>query len=104
MEFISEPITPRPGTFDTAGMGRGEPGLPTAFTWRDVEYEICERLAVWKESSRVGGLETGDHYLRRHYFRLRMSDGSEWTVYFTRSTPKSGNVRQRWFLYSIVRP
>ena len=27
-ELISEPITPTPGTFDTADMGKGLPGLP----------------------------------------------------------------------------
>lgn len=96
-EFISEPIKPRQGTFDTHHMGRGEPGLPTAFTWRDEEFAIDERLAMWKESTR----DVGDLYLRRHYYRLRMSDGTIWTVYFTRQTPRTGNPKERWFLYTV---
>ena len=30
-EFVSEPIKPVAGTFDTVGMARGEPGLPGRF-------------------------------------------------------------------------
>ena len=49
-EFISEPIEPVEGTFDTAGMTRGEPGLPGRFIWRDKEYTVAEVLEKWKES------------------------------------------------------
>ena len=99
-ELVSEAITPRAGTFDTASMTRGEPGLPDGFCWRDVWLDVVETLAAWKESSREGGRAGGELYLRRHYYRLRMSDGAVWTVYFTRQPPRSGNARQRWFLYT----
>ena len=99
-ELISEPITPHTGTFDTTSMGRGEPGLPTGFTWRGKSAEVLERISAWKESSREGG-GAGDLYLRRHCYSLRMSDGSIWTVYFVRQTPRSGNPKNRWFLYTI---
>ena len=33
-EFVSEAIKPVEGTFDTAGMVCGEPGLPGRFLWR----------------------------------------------------------------------
>jgi hypothetical protein len=101
-ELISEPITPRTGTFDTARMGRGEPGLPTGFAWRGLNVDIVEELSAWKQSSREGG-DAGDLYLRRHYFKLRMADGSIWTVYFVRQTPRSGDPKSRWFLYSVER-
>lgn len=100
-ELISEPITPCPGTFDTARMGRGEPGLPGGFEWRGRSVKIVELLGAWKESSREGGRAGGDLYLRRHYYRLRMSDGQVWTVYFVRQTPRSGNPQDRWFLYTV---
>jgi len=101
-DFVSEPITPHAGTFDAMQMAQGVPGLPSGFAWRDCIYDIREVLASWKESSREGG-GAGDLYLRRHYHRLLMTDGSTWTVYFTRQTPKSGNPKTRWFLYAIDR-
>ena len=102
-ELISEPITPKAGTFDTSRMGRGEPGLPSGFTWRGDSFEITEELSAWKEPSREGARAQGDLYLRRHCYKLRMSDGSTWTIYFERQTPRSGNPKQRWFLYTVER-
>jgi hypothetical protein len=97
-ELISEPITPHARTFDTSSMGRGEPGLPSAFTWRGELFDVLERREAWKMSSREGGV--GELYLRRHYYKLRMSDESVWTVYFVRQTPRSGDPKSRWFLYT----
>ena len=98
-ELISESITPDAGTFDPSRMGRGEPGLPRGFTWRGESVAVIDELGAWKQSSREGG-GAGDLYLRRHYYKLRMSDGSVWTVYFVRQTPRSGNAKNRWFLYT----
>src|SRR3989304_766731 len=100
-ELISEPITPHPGTFGTSRMGRGEPGLPSGFDWRGTSLVVVEELEAWKESGREGAQAGGELYLRRHCFRLRMSDGAIWTVYFTRQTPRSGDPKKRWFLYTI---
>ena len=97
-EFVSESIRPRAGSFDAAAMGRGEPGLPDAFEWRGTWYEVVERLAQWKETAPEGGKPGGEVYLRRHCYRLGMSDGSMWTVYCLRQPPK-----RRWFLYSVER-
>ena len=101
MEFVSDPIAPYGSGFDTVAMGRGEPGLPSAFTWRQVPYEIDERLRAWKESQREGGRARGELYLRRHYYELRMTDGSVWTVYFVRQPSAPRASRSRWFLYTI---
>ncbi|UCF33227.1 MAG: hypothetical protein JSV78_12930 [Phycisphaerales bacterium] len=99
--LISEHIIPKEGTFSTTSMGRGEPGLPTGFTWRDQPYRILHVIRSWKQSAREGGKVSGGLYLRRHYYQLRMDDDSIWTVYFLRQTPKSGSVKARWFLYTI---
>ena len=98
-ELISEAITPEAGTSDTEAMGQGLPGLPRAFTWRGSRYEITAVRSSWKHTQREGG--SGENYLRRHYYELSMSDGSTWTVYFLRQTPKSGSPRKRWFLYTL---
>lgn len=99
-EFISEQLLPHQGTFDTRRMGRGEPGLPGGFDWRDDSFAIVQELDSWKHSSREGSHAQGDLYLRRHYFRLRMSDDTIWVVYFERQPPRSGNAKARWFLYT----
>ncbi len=101
--FISEPILPASKAIDTSAMSRGEPGLPEAFEWRGEVYHVTARLEQWKATAHEGGAEKGNVYLRRHYYRLRMSDGNTWTVYFVRQTPKSGSVKSRWFLYTIDR-
>ena len=102
-ELISEPITPQRGTFDPARMARGEPGVPRGFDWHGQSVEVTEVVRAWKHSSREGGRAGGDLYLRRHYYKLRMDDASVWTVYFVRQTPRSGNPKKRWFLYTIER-
>jgi len=99
-DFVSEPITPHKGTFATQPMASGLPGLPLGFDWRGDSRSVVEVLGTWKASSREGGRPRGELYLRRHYFRLRMSDESVWTVYFIRQASKS-SARQRWFLFSI---
>ncbi len=99
-ELISESIVPRAGTFDAERMGRGEPGLPDGFTWRSQSFDVVELLEAWKHSSREGARAGGELYLRRHYFKLRMSDDRVWTVYFVRQTPRSGDAKKRWFLYT----
>ena len=91
--LISEPIEPEPGAFDTAAMSRGEPGLPPSFTWRGLTVRVLECLKTWKVSRPEPG---GELYVRRHYFRIRVDDGSDWTVYRLRKGTRHG-----WFLYSI---
>ena len=103
-ELISEPITPHSGTSDTGSMGQGEPGLPAGFDWRDNSLEVVQQLGAWKQSSREGARAGGELYLRRHYYKIRMSDDSVWIVYFLRQAPRSGNPKKRWFLYSREEP
>jgi len=100
-QFISEPIAPAVGTFDTHGIARGEPGLPTHFTWREDEYEVAEVLEVWKTSTaEVSG---GEVYLRRHWWEVRTTSGHVMKLYFERQK-KRKNAKERWFVYTVRPP
>ena len=91
--FVSEPIEPLPGRFETRAMVRGEPGLPEGFRWRGETYRIACALDAGKGLSRA----PGEKYVHRHTFRLRMDDGATWNVYVKRRPPIG------WFLKTIER-
>ncbi len=104
-EFISESITPEPGSFRTDLMAQGLASLPGAFTWRDQRYEIVECLEHVKQTSTEGGSAVGDRYLRRQQFTVRLDTGQIARIYLQRQA-RAGSSRtsakNRWFLYSIA--
>jgi hypothetical protein len=99
-EFISEPIEPVAGMFDTSAMTRGEPGLPERFKWRDKEYAVLDVLEAWKETGpcKSGGPEK---YLRKHWYKIRTDRGSEMILYFERQPRSKTRNKMRWWLYTI---
>lgn len=98
-KFISEAIEPVEGTFDTAAMSRGEPGLPKRFMWRKTEYTVANVLKQWKESGpcRSHGSEI---YLRKHWYRIQCTNGAEMTLYFQRQPRSKQQNKKRWWLYT----
>jgi hypothetical protein len=100
-EFVSEPMAPRRGTFSAAGMARGEPGLPSRFTWRGREYAIVSVLRAWKSSTREGGV--GELYLRRHWYQIQCDDGQRLTIYCERKPKPGRTAKHRWWVYSVAR-
>lgn len=106
MEFVSEPVTPEPGTFDAGAMSSGLASLPAAFTWRDRRYRIIEVLEHTKLTSVEGGTAQGERYLRRQRFMVRLDSGEVAVLDFHRQTaakPGGRAARQRWFLFTIER-
>lgn len=99
-EFVSEPISPVGTSFDTSSMAAGEPGLPARFRWRDTEYEVARVLDRWKTTGdcRHG---SGEQYVRKHWFRVEVSDGTQMEIYFDRQS-RSGKGKQRWWLAAVV--
>jgi phosphoribosylglycinamide formyltransferase-1 len=99
-KFISEPVKPLVETFRTTAMTRGEPGLPERFLWRDTEYAVAEVLEAWKET---GPCKSGseEKYLRKHWYKIRTSDGSIMTLYFERQARSKSQNKKRWWLYTI---
>ena len=101
-EFVSEPVKPVAGTFDTTGMTRGEPGLPQRFVWRDREYTVAAVLEVWKEDGpcRHG---SGEMYLRKHWFKIATEQGPRMTLYFERQARSRQPRKMRWWLFTVDR-
>ena len=99
--FVSEPITPREGSFDTAGMARGEPGLPRQFRWRKKEYVVAEVLEQGREHGDCSN-GSGERYVRRHTYRVRTADGTLFRLYFQRSFGRGKfQARRRWWVQSM---
>ncbi|MHC4561159.1 MAG: DUF6504 family protein [Planctomycetota bacterium] len=100
-EFVGEALEPLEGSFTTAGVAPGEPLLPARFRWRGEEYRLAEVVRKWKSSSpcRHGSREV---YLRKHWYHIRTTDGSEWTIYFERQARSGGKKTRRWWIYTVV--
>ncbi|MCP4453918.1 MAG: hypothetical protein GY809_20850 [Planctomycetes bacterium] len=102
-KFISESITPlfkeEPAQ---ATYVPGEPVLPQGFMWRDKEYWVESVEKAWKESGpcRSGASEI---YLRKHCYRLKMTDKTEMEVYFERQARSTKQRKTRWWLYTLTK-
>jgi len=97
--LVSEPIEPLAGSFDTARMAAGGPGLPRAFVWRGETLEIAAVVRTWRETGpcRHGSPEV---YVRKHWFEVTTRAGAVLRLYFDRQ-PRGGREAARWWLFSI---
>lgn len=101
--FIGEAIRPDPATFDTGRMAAGEPGLPRRFVWRDQTLEVTAVLRSWRVTGpcRHG---SGERYVRRHCYEVRLSTGAAATLCFERQPRQPRTRAQRWRLLDITGP
>lgn len=99
-KFVSEQISPVPGTGRAGAMARGEPGLPERFTWRGTEYRVVGVTRQWKSSGpcKSGG---GEVYLRRHWFQVVTEPRAVMRIYCERQARSRSRAKARWFLYTI---
>ena len=100
--FISAAIQPEAGSFDATRMATGEPGLPDSFRWEGRAFRIARVVRTWRESGPCDHVSS-DRYVRRHGFEVMTDDGACMTLYFERH-PRRGEIRRRWWLYSIDEP
>lgn len=97
--FVSETITPLEASFDTAGMARGEPGLPQKFRWRKKDFVVAEVLEQGKTRGECKH-GSGERYVRRHSYRIRTTDGTVMRLYFQRSFGRA-TATSRWWIQSV---
>jgi hypothetical protein len=100
-KFVSEPVDPIRGAFDTVSMATGEPGLPSRFRWQGREYVVDSVLEKWKETGQCKH-KSREQYVRKHWYRVRTTDGVEMKLYFERQPRSCSTLKQRWWLYSIT--
>lgn len=102
--FVSEPLRPTSAPVSAAALAAGGPSLPEGFRWRGAEHRIAEVLEESKGLVRESF--SGETYVRRHRYRLRMEDGAVWNVYFVRHPGRGAGNRKapRWFLRSVEDP
>jgi len=97
--FISERITPEPGSSDVGAMSRGEPGVPKALVWRGERFETARLLLTRRDM----GTDRGDVYVRRHYYEIETADQLRMMLYFERN-PSDRTKRKAWWLYTVAFP
>lgn len=97
--FVGEALKPVAGTFDTARMAAGEPGLPDAFVWRGACVRIARVLAAWRETApcRHG---SGERYVSKHWFDVQTESGEIMRLYFERRA-RGRALSARWRLFSV---
>jgi hypothetical protein len=98
--FIGEAIRPVGSAMDTSRIARGEPALPMRFAWRGREYRV---EAVLERCKETGPCRSGadERYVRKHWFRIRTSDGIEMRIYFERQARSGRGRGARWWLYAL---
>ncbi len=98
--FVSEAIKPVKGTYDTARMASGEPGMPHEFDWRKERFRVQKVIRTWKDTGTCRNGST-DRYIRKHWFEIVTVSGQAMTIYFER-TPRRGSaaMSERWWLFS----
>jgi Family of unknown function (DUF6504) len=92
--FVSQPIVPQGGSFDTETMSLGEPSLPPAFDWNGEELMVGDVRKVWRSHKD----DRGDTYVKRHWFEFTTSNERVAVVYFDRGARRG---QARWWLYTI---
>jgi phosphoribosylglycinamide formyltransferase-1 len=96
--LVSEDIQPVAGSFETAGMAAGGPGVPQEFDWRGRRYRVEKVLKAWRETAacRHG---SGERYADKHWFEVVADSGETMTLYFERRPRKADG--RRWRLFSM---
>ena len=69
-----------------------------------IKYEKNWKKVIkkWKELSR--DKDSGDDkYVRKHWFKITTTNGYTMKIYFDRQVRSKGQIKLRWWLYSVSR-
>jgi hypothetical protein len=78
----------------------GEPFCPKKFEWRKKVYEVEGIIKKWKSTGKCRSGEDS-MYVRKHWFRIRTTDGTEMEIYIDRQAKPGKDKKKRWWVYSV---
>jgi hypothetical protein len=109
LHFIDEPILVE---FDTPPIREKSPTCPNRFTWQGKICLISETLAEWSDFTRRGraarnmrpshaevAAGRGSLGVGRFFFRVRISSGQIFDLYYDRAPRDAAHRKGEWFLY-----
>jgi hypothetical protein len=109
LRFLDEPIEVH---FDAPQRLSRRPEAPQAFEWRGERFNVTELLAEWTDYRRRGRYENnmqpaharvaaqrGSWGVGRFYFRVRVTGGRVFDIYFDRAPEDAGDRQGHWLIY-----
>lgn len=110
MRFIDEPIEV---TFSQPPLLEKKPGCPEGFSWQGEMFAVVEVLAEWQDYRRRGRMarnmipphkaraeRVGSWGVGRFFFRVRVSGGRVFELYYDRAPVDVDDRKGRWVLYA----
>ena len=107
-KFIDEPIQVE---FDSEPIRAKTPPCPNYFVWRERQYKIDQVFEEWSDFSRRGRMaknmqpahlaaaaRAGSWGVGRFYFRVKVSTGEIFEIYYDRAPEDVDNRKGGWFL------
>jgi hypothetical protein len=109
IKFIGEEIDT---TFEKSPMYSKKPGSPSAFTWREEEFNVKDTLSTWFDYGRKGkaaknmreenlreATRRGSWGVGRYYFRVETERGRIFDIYYDRAPKDASDRVGHWFLW-----
>ena len=88
-----------------------KPECPRAFVWRGETYSIVEEMSAWEDYRRRGKMDrnmepahlrrairVGSWGVGRFYYRVRVSSGQIFEIYYDRAPLNASNRKGNWFI------
>ena len=110
LHYIGVPIDV---SFDEPPLLEKKPACPNGFVWGNAHYRVAAVLAEWFDYSRRGRAarnmqpqhaavaeHRGSWGVGRHYFRVRVTEGRLFELYYDRAPKGSDQRKGAWFLVS----
>lgn len=112
--FIGEPITV---AFDQPPLFAKQPPCPARFIWAETSFEIVANLQEWRDYGRRGRMannmrpenllkaaKRGSWGVGRYYFRVQVSNGRIFEIYYDRAPKGQAQRLGSWFLNREILP
>ncbi len=114
IHFIDEPIEVE---FKIAPAREKTPPCPDGFAWQGQSYQVVEMLLEWSDFTRRGrfarnmrpthaeaAASRGSWGVGRFHFRVRVSSGKVFDLYYDRAPQDADRRKGQWFLYRELEP